>query len=121
MLEDKDDDWPPAARHLADRPLAARPLAARSLAVRPHGVDEAEPGTKALKGAARVRVRPTPDAPDPTRGANDRTGHVQAMAVQHRPNTVPRAQSHPVLLSTQSGCHRSVAPPPPIETLHKTE
>ena len=97
MLEDKDDDWPPAARHLADRPLAAQPLAARSLAVRPHGVDEAEPGTKALKGAARVRVRPTPDAPDPTRGANDRTGNGHAASAEHGSacSAPPRAPQHP--------------------------
>ena len=100
MLEDKDDDWPPAARHLADRPLAARPLAARSLAVRPHGVDEVGPGMKALKGAAE-RCACTQHQTHLTLPAARTT--VQAMAMQHRPNTVPRAQSHPVLLSTQSG------------------
>ena len=105
MLEDKDDDWPPAARHLADRPLAARPLAAQSLAVRPHGVDEAEPGTKALKGAARVRVRPTPDAPDSTRGANDCTGDGRAAPAEHGTacSVPPRAPQHPERLSPLSG------------------
>ena len=53
----------------------------------------------AFKGAARVRVHQhqthltLPAA---------RT-IVQVMAVQHQPNAIPRAQSHPVLLSTQSG------------------
>ena len=73
-------------------PLAARPLAARS-----HGVDEAGPGTKALKAAARVRVRPTPDAPDPTRGANDCTGDGRAAPAERGTacSVTPRAPQHP--------------------------
>ena len=52
---------------------------------------------KALKGAARVRVRQTPDAPDPTRGANDRTGNSHAAPAEHGSacSVPPRAPQHP--------------------------
>ena len=46
---------------------------------------------------ARVRARPTPDAPDPTRGANDRTGNGHAASAEHGSacSAPPRAPQHP--------------------------
>ena len=104
MLEDKDDDWPPAARHLADRPLAARPLAAGRSAARRSAARRSaarcgrgRTRNEGAKGSSARHARPTLDAPDPTRGANDRTGNSHAAPAEHGSacSVPPRAPQHP--------------------------
>ena len=92
-----------AGRSAPGRSAAGCSVAGRSAAR--CTLDEAEPGTKALKGAARVRVRPTPDAPDSTRGANDCTGDGRAAPAEHGTacSVPPRAPQHPERLSPLSG------------------
>ena len=86
-------------------PLAARPLAATGRSATGRSVARCGQGRTRNKGAigSSARARETHLTLPAARTI------VQAMAVQHRPNAVPRAQSHS---APRAVCHRSAAATP---------